>query len=101
VVQAADLQDAICNAATGDALVMVLHRGSQAGLLPQLSSQYLALSCQRLAHFEEEWPVVTLDDFGPVMQHVQVSPLFEARLSSDRPANRHALHDRQQNGPGW
>ena len=71
-LQAADLQDAICNAATGDALVMVLHQGSQAGLLPQLSSQYLALSCQRLAHFEEEYPVATLDDFVPVMQHVQV-----------------------------
>ena len=50
---------------------MVLHRGSQAGLLPQLSSQYLALSCQRLAHFEEEYPVAILDDFDPVMQHVQ------------------------------
>ena len=79
MAQAADLQDAICNAATGDALVMVLHRGSQAGLLPQLSSQYLALSCQRLAHFEEEWPVATLDDFAPVMQHVQV-PLIGAKI---------------------
>ena len=42
-------------------------------LVSHLNSQYLALACQRLAHFDEEYPVTTVDDFTPVIQHVQVS----------------------------
>ncbi len=52
---------------------MVLKEGLQAGLVSHLNSQNLALACQRLAHFDEEYPVTTVDDFIPVMQHVQVS----------------------------
>lgn len=48
----AALQELICNAETGSALVMVLQEAAQ--LVPQLSSQYLALASQRLAHFEGE-----------------------------------------------
>ena len=72
-MQVTDLQDAICNAATGDMLVMVLKQGLQAGLVPQLNSAYLALACQRLAHFDDEYSVTTVDDFIPVIQHMQVS----------------------------
>ena len=65
------LQTFICDATTGSALVMVLEEG--ADFVHQLSSQSLALACQRLAHFEIQTLRAPTQGLGPVTQMLQVS----------------------------
>lgn len=67
----AALQDFICDAATCSALVTVLQEG--AALVPQLSSQYLALASQRLAHFEAEQVAARTEGLDHAARLLQVS----------------------------
>lgn len=65
------LEDFICDATTSSALVMVLEEGGS--LVPQLSSQYLALACQRLAHFEDDaMKAPETQGLAPVARMLQV-----------------------------
>ena len=66
----ATLQDLVCEATTGSALVTVLEEG--ADHLPHLSSQYLALACQRLAHFEAEQAFGGIDGLQSATRWLQV-----------------------------
>lgn len=76
VPDVAALQEFICDADTGSALVTVLQEGAH--LVPQLSSQYLALASQRLAHFEDEQVASRTEGLDQAACQLQVRTLFNS-----------------------